>query len=46
MVGFEECLAATVEWYAENRAWWERIKTGEYLEFYERLYGERLADGG
>ncbi len=46
MVGFEEGLAATVEWYAENRAWWERIKTGEYLEFYERLYGERLADGG
>ena len=39
---FEEGLAETVEWYRENRAWWEPIKSGEYLEYYRRQYAERL----
>ena len=34
-----EGIARTVRWYAENRDWWEPIKSGEYLEFYERHYG-------
>ncbi|HZC30023.1 MAG TPA: GDP-mannose 4,6-dehydratase, partial [Gaiellaceae bacterium] len=37
-------LADTVEWYRSNRAWWEPIKSGEYREYYERQYGERLAN--
>jgi dTDP-glucose 4,6-dehydratase len=36
-------LAATVEWYRENRAWWEPIKSGEFREYYERQYAARLA---
>jgi dTDP-glucose 4,6-dehydratase len=36
-------LAATVGWYRENRAWWEPIKSGEYLAYYEQQYGRRLA---
>jgi len=40
---FEDGLAATVEWYRGNRAWWEPIKSGEFREFYERQYAERLA---
>jgi dTDP-glucose 4,6-dehydratase len=39
--GFEEALAATVGWYVEHRAWWERIVSGEYLRYYERQYGGR-----
>jgi len=39
---FEEGLAATVEWYRENRAWWEPIKSGEFREYYDRQYAERL----
>jgi dTDP-glucose 4,6-dehydratase len=35
----EEGIAQTVRWYADNRKWWEPIKSGEYLEFYERHYG-------
>ena len=27
---FETGLAATVDWYLENRAWWERIRAGRY----------------
>jgi dTDP-glucose 4,6-dehydratase len=40
---FEEGLRATVDWYRENRTWWEPIKSGEYREYYERQYGDRLA---
>ena len=38
---FEDALAATVRWYVEHRAWWERIVSGEYLGYYERQYGGR-----
>ena len=33
-------IAKTVAWYAENRAWWEPIKSGEYREYYQKHYGE------
>ena len=36
---FEEGLADTVAWYVENRAWWERVRSGEYRTYYERMYG-------
>jgi dTDP-glucose 4,6-dehydratase len=35
-------LAETVEWYRDNRAWWEPIKSGAYREYYERQYAARL----
>ncbi|HZZ83577.1 MAG TPA: dTDP-glucose 4,6-dehydratase [Anaeromyxobacteraceae bacterium] len=38
---FEGGLADTVAWYRENRAWWERIISGEYRGYYERQYGAR-----
>ena len=43
---FEEGIAETVAWYRENRSWWEPIKSGEYREYYERQYAERLASSG
>jgi dTDP-glucose 4,6-dehydratase len=36
-------LAETVAWYRENRAWWEPLKSGEYLDYYNRQYADRLA---
>ena len=39
---FAQGLAETVGWYRENRAWWEPIKSGEYLDYYKRQYAERL----
>jgi dTDP-glucose 4,6-dehydratase len=36
-------LPETVEWYRENRAWWEPIKSGEYLAYYRQQYAARLA---
>jgi dTDP-glucose 4,6-dehydratase len=40
---FDEGLRTTVDWYRDNRAWWEPIKSGEYREYYERQYGARLS---
>jgi dTDP-glucose 4,6-dehydratase len=37
-VRFEEGLERTVAWYAENRAWWQPIKTGDYLSYYRAHY--------
>ena len=38
---FRKGLEDTVGWYAENRTWWERIRTGEYLKYYETMYKDR-----
>jgi len=38
----QDGLAETVEWYRDNRTWWEPIKSGEYREYYEQQYAERL----
>ena len=35
---FDAALDETVDWYRENRAWWEPIKSGEYLDYYRRQY--------
>jgi dTDP-glucose 4,6-dehydratase len=35
-------LRETVDWYLENRAWWEPIKSGDYRRYYALQYGERL----
>ncbi len=40
---FDNGLEATINWYKESEWWWRKIKTGEYLEYYKRQYGARLA---
>jgi dTDP-glucose 4,6-dehydratase len=44
-IQFEEGLNATVEWYRQNADWWRPIKSGEFREYYERMYGKRLREG-
>jgi dTDP-glucose 4,6-dehydratase len=39
---FEEAMRATVAWYVGNRKWWERVRSGEYRQYYDRLYADRL----
>jgi dTDP-glucose 4,6-dehydratase len=34
-------LASTVQWYTDNRAWWERVRTGAYRDYYAQQYGSR-----
>jgi len=38
---FEKGLAHTLEWYLAHRSWWERIISGEYQVYYERMYSFR-----
>jgi len=40
-VSFEVGLERTVDWYLENREWVGRVRSGEYKEYYERVYGPR-----
>jgi len=41
----EEAIRKTVRWYVDNRWWWEPIRSGEFKEYYQRLYGERKVIG-
>jgi len=40
-ISFEEGIRLTVKWYQTRQEWWEKIKTGEYLEYYRRMYEQR-----
>lgn len=40
-VNFREGLKKTVDWYVENKEWWQKIKTGEYMKYYKKQYGKR-----
>ena len=35
---FAEALKETIKWYQNNRWWWEKIKSGEYLKYYKKQY--------
>lgn len=38
---FEEAMALTVQWYKDNRNWWQPLKSGQYLEYYRKQYQDR-----
>ncbi len=38
---FEDGIRRTVQWYLDNRSWWENIVNGEYQTYYERMYANR-----
>ncbi len=38
---FSEGIEKTISWYLENREWWETIISGEYRNYYEKMYGNR-----
>lgn len=42
-VSFEDGLAATVDWFRANEAWWRAARSGDWDAYYERQYGARLA---
>ena len=39
---FDTGIEQTIEWYLNNREWWEHIISGEYTNYFEKMYGERL----
>ena len=38
---FDEGMEKTVNWYVQNTEWWQKVKSGEYQQYYERMYGNR-----
>lgn len=38
---FDDGIVKTVNWYLENRSWWEEIIKGEYMDYYEKMYAKR-----
>jgi dTDP-glucose 4,6-dehydratase len=38
---FEDGLADTVNWYRNNRDWWQAVRDGSFNEYYEANYGYR-----
>ncbi|HEU4389477.1 MAG TPA: dTDP-glucose 4,6-dehydratase [Blastocatellia bacterium] len=38
---FESGILKTVRWYQENRDWVERATSGEYRQYYDRMYSNR-----
>lgn len=38
---FESGIKYTVQWYLDNRKWWENIVNGEYKNYYEKMYSGR-----
>ena len=37
---FEDGIKKTIQWYLDNQEWWEKIISGEYQEYYKRMYGK------
>ena len=42
-IPFATGLQKTIDWYCQNRPWWQNVKSGEYRRFYELHYAKRLA---
>ncbi len=38
---FDDGIKLTVDWYLNNRAWWQKIISGEYQNYYAKMYGNR-----
>ncbi|MCH5265364.1 MAG: dTDP-glucose 4,6-dehydratase [Lachnospiraceae bacterium] len=38
---FDTGIRQTIQWYLDNREWWENIINGEYASYYEKMYGNR-----
>lgn len=39
---FEDGITKTIEWYLANKDWWQEIISGEYQNYYEKMYKNRI----
>lgn len=39
---FEDGIKQTVQWYLDNKEWWQRIISGDYQEYVSKQYANRL----
>lgn len=38
---FDDGICQTIDWYLNNESWWKNIISGDYMEYYEKMYGNR-----
>ena len=38
---FADGIKKTIQWYLDNKEWWETIISGEYQNYYEKMYANR-----
>ena len=38
---FEDGIRKTIQWYLEHQTWWKEILSGDYQDYYEKMYGNR-----
>ncbi len=38
---FNDGIKKTIQWYLDNQKWWKTIISGEYRNYYEKMYGNR-----
>ena len=39
---FESGIQQTIQWYLDNQEWWKNILSGEYSNYFDKMYGNRL----
>ena len=38
---FDTGIQQTIEWYLDNKQWWENIISGEYQNYFQKQYGDK-----
>lgn len=41
---FDDGIKKTIDWYLNNKEWWENIISGDYQNYFDEMYSERLTD--
>ena len=39
---FRDGIVKTIRWYLENESWWRPIISGEYMNYYDRMYSGKV----
>ncbi len=39
---FDKGIIQTIDWFIENKDWWNNIKVGSYMDYYNNQYGDQL----
>ena len=38
---FADGIVKTIRWYLDNESWWQPIVSGEYMDYYAKMYGDK-----
>ena len=39
---FEKGISETIKWYLDNQDWTDQVKSGQYQEYYQKMYTNRI----